>query len=491
LKADTTASIFSNEEDSMSLSSKVSRLSLGRRFPCQFQQHREFVIGKVLALGAVALVGRLAYNHYQEILRKGRSYVDKTQELEAPLDQQDSFGIDIGSSFSRIAIRQADKSEPFMALNRDGKRSIPSVVRFPRGINISEESLIDINHGSYVVGAAASLSRFTESDTTFTGSSLISPVDCLESAPQLLEIEKSFIFELLAKDLKVSVQSKYERPEVVPAFVSVPNFFTATQTALLISACRDAGLNCVASIPDSISAILGSIELGLYTPSSSIQSKYRETVCVVDVGGSFVQMSILSMKNRANSIPTILAQKTLTNNGGNFFDDALVAHLMAQYSKLNGGVALSVDRRNKQLLYDAAELAKIDLSTAKSTKVQIPFISSSDEGLKHLECEVSKAELEILLDDLMRDIQSSFKDLLVQTSKQVTPISANVGEQGTEVKGLGINLAAVLLVGGGARMPLIKSRMTDVIGDVPLLISQRPEEVVVLGASAFQKIAEY
>ena len=91
----------------------------------------------------------------------------------------------------------------------------------------------------------------------------------------------------------------------------------------------------------------------------------------------------------------------------------------------------------------------------------------------------------------MRDIQSSFKDLLIQTSKQVTPITANEGEQGTEVKGLGINLAAVLLVGGGARMPLIKSRMTDVIGDVPLLISQRPEEVVVLGASAFQKIAEY
>ena len=451
------------------------------------------MIGKVLALGVVALVGRLAYNHYQEILRKGRfndrSNDGKTQELEAPLDQQDSFGIDIGSSFSRIAIRQADKSEPFMALNRDGKRSIPSVVRFPRGINVTEQSLIDINQGSYVVGAAASLSRFTESDTTFTGSSLISPVDCLESAPQLLEIEKSFIFELLAKDLKVSVQSKYERPEVVPAFVSVPNFFTATQTALLISACRDAGLNCVASIPDSISAILGSIELGLYTPPSSIQS--RETVCVVDVGGSFVQMSILSMKNRANSIPTILAQKTLTNNGGNFFDDALVAHLMAQYSKLNGGVALSVDRRNKQLLYDAAEFAKIELSTAKSTKVQIPFISSSDEGLKHLECEVSKAELEILLDDLVRDIQLSFKDLLIQTSKQVTPITANEGEQGTEVKGLGINLAAVLLVGGGARMPLIKSRMTDVIGDVPLLISQRPEEVVVLGASAFQKIAEY
>ena len=450
------------------------------------------MIGKVIAFGAVAIVASIAYRQYQSFLKKGRSDDDdKVREIDAPLDQQDSFGIDIGSSFSRISIRQADKSEPFMALNRDGKRCIPSAVRISRGINVKEESLNDINHGSYVVGEAASRSRFTESDTTFTGSSLMKPINSFESTPLILEIEKSFVFELLAKDLKAFVQSKYERPEVVPAFVSVPNFFTASQTALLISACRDAGLNCVASLPDSVSAILGSIELGLYSPANSMQSKSRETVCVVDVGGNFVQMSILLMKNRPNSIPTILAQKNLTQNGGNFFDDALVAYLMAQYSRLNGGTALSVDRRNKQLLYDAAEMAKIDLCIAKSTKVQIPFISSSDEGLKHLECEISRAELEILLDDLMRDIQTSFKDVVIQANQQLNRSTITEGERGAVVKGLGINLAAVLLVGGGARMPLVKSRMTDIIGDVPLLISQRPEEVVALGASAFQKIAEY
>lgn len=450
--------------------SSFGAIKMGRRY--QLQQQREFW-PLVLAAGA-GIVVHYAFRAYMNLNDDDR----ETKPAETSTVEQNSFGIDIGSSYSKIAMHQNDKPQPFVVENREGKRSIPSEILFPSGINTTEHSAGDIDHDSYVVGSSASSSRFLKPENTYNPSSF-----------SIGEIEKSFIYYLLAKELKSSAQSKSDRAGIIPSFVSVPNYFTVVQSSLVVSACRDAGFNCIAALPDAVSAVLGNIETGIYLPPHMKESTKHETVIVIDVGGNIVQISALLVKNLRDSTPIVLSQKILFKNGGRHFDKAIVDYLVKEFDKQNKdkGVVIASDKMARQRLYDAAEAAKIELSTASSSKVLIPFITADQYGPKHLDCDISKATLSALLDSFLTDINLSVENVLDSAKQQLFLTKKTDDEKEGDDK-MDMNLAAFMIVGGGARMSLIKTGIERIAGEVPVLTGSQPEETVSIGAAAFARV---
>lgn len=444
------------------MKSSIVAFKMGRRY--QIQQQREFW-PLVLAAGT-GIVVHYAFRAFMNLNDDERG----TKPLENSVVEQSSFGIDIGSSFSKIAMHQNEKPQPFVVENREGRRSIPSEILFPNGINTTDDAVGDIDQDSYVVGSSASSSRFLKPENTYNPSS-----------SSMGEIEKSFIYYLLAKELRSSAQSKSDRAGTLPSFVSVPNYLSVVQSSLIVSACRDAGFNCIAALPDAVSAVLGNIETGIYIPPYMKESMKHETVIVIDVGGNIVQISALLVKNMRDSTPIVLSQKDLFNNGGRYFDKAIVDHLIKEFEKLNKGVVIASDKMARQRLYDAAEAAKIELSTASCSRVLVPFITADHYGPKHLDCDISKATLSALIDSLLIDINSSVETVLDSAKQQLL-----LNKKGDEK--MNMNLAAFMIVGGGARMSLVRAGIERIAGGVPVLTGSQPEEMVSIGAAAFAKI---
>ena len=174
------------------------------------------------------------------------------------------------------------------------------------------------------------------------------------------ELQKSFTYYLLAKDLMICSTSLSDSAAL--------NYFSTAHLSITISACRDAGFNCVTSIPDCVSAVLGSMESGLY----SRPPLRHDTVCAIDVGEGIVQLSLSLVKSVPLSIPIVLSQKTLSDSGGIFFVVAIVAHLIIEFKKVHEGIDVSNDKLVLQKFYDAAEASEIELSSSLISKVHIP-----------------------------------------------------------------------------------------------------------------------
>lgn len=443
------------------------------------EQKREF--WPLLAAGAAAAV----FAHYAIRAYENQDKIQEESVPEVNVSRNRSyFGIDIGSSSSRVSICELDKKSPYVVENREGRRSTPSVVFFDYGMHHAWKSVTDANKSNLYVGSSASRYRILKPEQTFTGSSLLKGSVFPVSTAPLTSAEKSFIYYLLAEDLKITAQSKTERADSIPSHVSVPNAFTAAQSSLVVSSCRDAGFNCVASIPDAVAAVLGMIESDLYRPPYDIDSMRHNSVYVIDIGGSIVQMSVLLVKSVSNCIPVILTQKTIENKGGNSYDEAIANYLLAEFSKENPGICLRNDSTAMTRIYDAAEAAKIELSGASTSKVYIPYITANHSRPMHLEVEISKTQLNIILEQLIADITQSFKEVLADAKNQLSfPCSSEL-----ESEPVDLNLTAVLLVGGGARMPLIRSVIQEAAGSVPVLVSPQPEETTVIGVSAYSRM---
>ena len=136
------------------------------------------------------------------------------------------------------------------------------------------------------------------------------------------------------------------------------------------------------------------------------------------------------------------------------------------------------------------------MSSALHSKILIPFLTANHTGPKHLSYDMSRAQLGIILEQQFKEINSSFIEVLNDGRDQFASSSGNSDEgisRDSITKGgkLDLNLSAVILVGGGARMPLLKTSIQEVIGDVPLLVSPQPEETVAIGASVFSKLAKF
>lgn len=443
------------------------------------EQKREF--WPIVAIGAAAVLAHYAIRAYV-------NHEKVEEDVPAEIDlsrKRSSFGIDIGSSSSRVSICELDKKSPYVIENREGRRSTPSIVFMQHGMHRSWNPAKDMDKAEIYVGSSASRYRILKPEKTFTGSSLLDGSVFPASTAALATVKKSFLYYLLAENLKITALSKTEGADSIPSYVSVPNAFTAAQSSLVVSSCRDAGFNCIASIPDSVAAVLGMIESDLYRPPYNIESMRHNTVSVIDIGGSIIQMSVLLVKSVPNYIPIILTQKTI-ENGGFSYDEIIVNYLLAEFSKANPGICLRNDNSAMTRIYDAAELAKIELSGASTSKVYIPYITASQSCPVHLEVEISKTQLSIILMQSMADIGLSFKEVLADAKEQLSFGSALTFEH--DSPSVDFNLTAVLLVGGGARMPLIRATVLEAAGSVPVIVSSQPEETIVIGASAYSRI---
>jgi molecular chaperone DnaK len=247
------------------------------------------------------------------------------------------------------------------------------------------------------------------------------------------------------------------------AIVSAPNNFSEQAKDRLLNAVSHAGVDAVGVVPDGISAILGAFKVLGSTKGSSLSSDGAPvTVTVVDVGGACTQLSLVTIEGKKHNLIKALTIPI----GGESFDEIIAKYLASEFSKASGGLNpfdLLQDPQAKQRLHDAAESAKHDLSTTKSTSISIPFISASQKGPLHLNVKLTRAQFEHLLDPGLQEIKKSFKDLLFNG-------------------GATAPLKSVLLCGGGARMPVFPAMVREVTG-LDATTVPTPEEVSAIGAS--------
>ena len=172
-----------------------------------------------------------------------------------------------------------------------------------------------------------------------------------------------------------------------------------------------------------------------------------------------------SNTNSSSSILIILEEKTLIDCGGNAFDTSIAEYLEDEFSKTHENINIMNNFTAKSRVFDAAESAKIELSNSMTTTVNIPFLTADHTGPKHLVCDISRVQLENILSKHISTIENSLEELL------------------TLHKGV----CAVLLVGGGARMVLMKNRLQKILKDTELIVLPQPEEINAIGASYMRK----
>lgn len=367
-------------------------------------------------------------------------------------------GVDLGTSFMKIALQnlEGDESKTVTVCeSKDGRRLIPAV--FYR--HSSSEGSRDLQ-----IGAIARAARFVKPEKTLSG--FVSKLNDPKSGVLKLDGEDFSVDELCqlaAENLLSAAKDKLAVAEgkLAVAVISVPNLFSKEASERLLSAVRKAGVEPVGYLPDAVASILGSVKvLGTRSHDISSEAGSPRTVAVVDVGGAITQLCLVTVDGRQHK----LVKAVTVEVGGEAFDAAIVGYLAAEFAKGNGGLNLLEDAQAKQRLFDAAEAAKHDLATNKSTSVSVPFISASAKGPLHLNSTISRALVEQLVSKHTAQIKADFKDLLYHG-------------------GATAPLKSVLLVGGGARMPVFHAMVREVTGGLDPIVVPAPEEVASIGAA--------
>nr|YP_010619503.1 Hsp70-type chaperone [Xiphosiphonia pinnulata]WAX03516.1 Hsp70-type chaperone [Xiphosiphonia pinnulata] len=367
------------------------------------------------------------------------------------------IGIDLGTTNSVVAVMEGGK--PTVISNKEGLRTTPSVVAYTKKQdklvgNIAkrqavmnpentfysvkrfigrkyEEVLKDIDQLSYIVN---------------TDNKVNVKLDC----PAL---NKSFApEEISAQVLRKLVEdaSSYLGQTVSQAVITVPAYFNDSQRQATKDAGQIAGLDVLRIINEPTAASL----------SYGLDKKNNETVLVFDLGGGTFDVSILEV---GDGVFEVLSTSGDTNLGGDDFDRKIVDWLVAEF-KNDEGIDLSKDKQALQRLTEAAEKAKMELSTLLQTDINLPFITSTDTGPKHLERSITRLKFEDLCSSLISRCQVPVDNAL----KDAQLNSQDIDE--------------IVLVGGSTRIPAIQKLVKDYIGKDPNQ-SVNPDEVVAIGAA--------
>nr|YP_010618729.1 Hsp70-type chaperone [Rhodomelopsis africana]WAX02742.1 Hsp70-type chaperone [Rhodomelopsis africana] len=367
------------------------------------------------------------------------------------------IGIDLGTTNSVVAVMEGGK--PTVISNKEGLRTTPSVVAYTKKQdklvgNIAkrqavmnpentfysvkrfigrkyEEVLQDIHQLSYVVN---------------TDNKVNVKLDC----PAL---NKSFApEEISAQVLRKLVEdaSSYLGQTVTQAVITVPAYFNDSQRQATKDAGQIAGLDVLRIINEPTAASL----------SYGLDKKNNETVLVFDLGGGTFDVSILEV---GDGVFEVLSTSGDTNLGGDDFDRKIVDWLVSEF-KNDEGIDLSKDRQALQRLTEAAEKAKMELSSLLQTDINLPFITSTDTGPKHLEKSITRLKFEDLCASLISRCQVPVDNAL----KDAQLNSQDIDE--------------IVLVGGSTRIPAIQKLVKDYIGKDPNQ-SVNPDEVVAIGAA--------
>jgi molecular chaperone DnaK len=366
-----------------------------------------------------------------------------------------TIGIDLGTTNSCMAVLEG--GEPTVIPNAEGGRTTPSVVAFTKD-------------GQRLVGAPAKRQSVTNPQATIfsikrfmgrkhsevTEEMKIVPyeVDQGPNGDARVKVDgKQYappeISAMILQKLKADAEAYLGEP-VTDAVVTVPAYFNNAQREATKDAGRIAGLNVLRIINEPTAASL----------AYGLDKEHDQTILVFDLGGGTFDVSVLEL---GEGVFEVKATNGDNHLGGDNFDKAIVDWMVAEF-KREQGIDLAQDKMALQRLYEAAEKAKIELSSTTSTQINLPFITATQEGPKHLDLQLTRAKLNELTAEL---------------------VERTVGPTKQALKDAGIGAAAiehVILVGGMTRMPAVQDKVKQVIGKDPHK-GVNPDEVVAVGAA--------
>ena len=367
------------------------------------------------------------------------------------------IGIDLGTTNSCVSIMEG--SQPKVLENAEGARTTPSVVAFT-------------GDSEKLVGQPAKRQAVTNPENTIfavkrlIGRNFDDPTvkKDIEAAPfKIVNSEKgdawieaknekyspSQISAFILQKMKETAE-KYLGHEVTKAVITVPAYFNDAQRQATKDAGKIAGLEVLRIINEPTAASL----------AYGLDKKQNKKIAVYDLGGGTFDVSILELGDGVFEVKSTNGDTFL---GGEDFDNAIVDYLVAEFKKDNG-IDLKTDKLALQRLKEAAEKAKIELSSAEQTDVNLPFITADKTGPKHINLKMTRAKLEALVEDLIARTLPPCKTALKDAG-----LSAN-------------EIDEIVMVGGMTRMPKVLAEVKNFFGKEPNK-SVNPDEVVAMGAA--------
>jgi len=365
-------------------------------------------------------------------------------------------GIDLGTTNSCVAVMEGDK--PTVIANAEGFRTTPSVVAYTKnkdqlvGQIAKRQAVMNPDNTFY------SAKRFIGRRTEEVGEELKEVAYGVKNAGSRLKIDCPILAKEFAPE-EVSAQvlrkladdaSSYLGDKVTQAVVTVPAYFNDSQRQATKDAGKIAGLEVLRIINEPTAAAL----------SYGLDKKSNERILVFDLGGGTFDVSVLEV---GDGVFEVLATSGDTHLGGDDFDKVIVDHL-ANTFKSEEGIDLRQDKQALQRLTEAAEKTKIELSSATQSEINLPFITATQDGPKHLNVTITRARFEELSSHLIDRCRTPVERALADGK-------LSAGE-----------LDEVVMVGGSTRIPAVKDLVKKVTGKDPNQ-SVNPDEVVAVGAA--------
>ena len=343
------------------------------------------------------------------------------------------IGIDLGTTNSCVAVMEG--GNPVVIANSEGARTTPSVVAFSKT-------------GERLVGQVAKRQAITNPDKTVIsikrhmGSDYKVDIDGKKYTPQEISA-------MILQKLKADAEA-YLGEKVTEAVITVPAYFTDAQRQATKDAGQIAGLNVKRIINEPTAAAL----------SYGIDKEDDQKIMVYDLGGGTFDVSIIEM---GDGVTEVLATAGNNRLGGDDFDQRIIDWLVSEF-KASEGIDLSGDKMAMQRLKEAAEKAKIELSSTPTSNINLPFITADATGPKHMDITLSKAKFDSLTADLVQATMG--------------PVDQALRDSGLKPS----DLNKVLMVGGSSRIPAVYEAVKQKIGKEPFK-GINPDECVALGAA--------
>src|SRR5688572_7952340 len=365
------------------------------------------------------------------------------------------IGIDLGTTNSVVSVME--NGQPVVIVNQEGARTTPSVVAFGKD-------------GERLVGQVAKRQAVTNPENTvfsvkrFMGRKFNEVTEEAKRVPYAVaatpngdarisargkQYSPPEISAMVLQKLKQAAED-YLGEKVTDAVITVPAYFNDSQRQATKDAGQIAGLNVLRIVNEPTAAAL----------AYGLDQKKDETIAVFDLGGGTFDISVLEV---GAGVVEVKSTNGDTHLGGDDFDQLVVEWLTGEFKKAEG-IDLSKDRMALQRLKEAAEKAKIELSSVMETEINLPFITADASGPKHLTLKLTRAKLEALVEPLVQ--------------RTIGPLKQALADAGLTPK----DVDEVVLVGGSTRMPRVQQVVKDYFGKEPHK-GVNPDEVVAIGAA--------
>ena len=343
------------------------------------------------------------------------------------------LGIDLGTTNSCMAIIEG--GEPTVITNKEGNRTTPSVVAYNK-------------KGERIVGEHAKRQAITNPDQTVTSIKREMGTDHKVTLKDK-EYTPQEISAMILQKMKQDAED-YLGQEIEEAVITVPAYFSDSQRQATKDAGKIAGLEVKRIINEPTAASL----------AYGLDDEKDQTILVYDLGGGTFDVSILEI---GDGVFEVIATSGNNKLGGDDFDERIIDYLAKNF-KNEYGIDLRKDRMALQRLKDAAEKAKIELSSVKETNVNLPFITQTEDGPKHLDIDITRAKFNELTEDLVEKTMGPARQAMEDAD-------ISTGE-----------IDEVILVGGSTRIPAVQEAVENLAGKSPNK-GINPDEVVAIGAA--------